>query len=168
MVCSPSSQWPVSYHLCWYTQSEQKYWRRLSTEKKKNQEFPCGATRSVASLLCQDARSIRSPGLEQWGKRSSIAAAAAMAQLWLRSYPWPRNSICGGAAKKGNQKTTVRNIRVVSFSFIQGSYLLRTLARETASWIALRDSSEEAGEEPEYIRLFWLGNTCKYLVLTSW
>ena len=54
------------------------------------------------SVQLQDAGSI--PGLAQWDKGFGVAAAAAKSQVWLRSDPWPGNSICRGAAKKVKKK----------------------------------------------------------------
>ena len=41
-----------------------------------------------------------SPSPTQWVKDPSFAKLRLVSKLWLRSDPWPRNSICHGVAKK--------------------------------------------------------------------
>ena len=53
---------------------------------------------SEVSLQCQDAGLI--PSLAQLVKDLVLLQLCYRSQLRLRSDPWPRNSICLGAAKK--------------------------------------------------------------------
>ena len=62
----------------------------------------CGAVGSMASWEHQDTGSI--PGVAQWVKDLALLHLWFGSQLWLRSDPWPGNSICLGAAKKGIKK----------------------------------------------------------------
>ena len=54
------------------------------------------ATGSMASWECWDTGSI--PSLAQW------VTDPVLPQLWLRSDPWPGNSVCLGTAKKKKKK----------------------------------------------------------------
>ena len=44
------------------------------------------------------------PGPAQWVKDPLLPQPQLRSRLWLRSDPWPRNSICRGAAKKEKKK----------------------------------------------------------------
>ena len=61
-------------------------------------------TGPVASLQCQDADLIPSQKkwVKGWGANIAMVQSAVVAQI--RSYPWPKNSICHGAAKKEKNK----------------------------------------------------------------
>ena len=62
----------------------------------------CGTMGSVASLQHQVSGLI--PSLAQWDKDPALPQLQCRWQLRLRSDPWPRNSICCRAAKKGKKK----------------------------------------------------------------
>ena len=57
-----------------------------------------GAMELVESWERWDVGSI--PGPEQWVKNPVLLQLQFRSQLWLRSEPWPRNSVCCGVAKK--------------------------------------------------------------------
>ena len=63
----------------------------------------CGASGLTASLECWDASSI--PSLAQWVKNPALLQHSS--QLRLKSDPWPGNSICHRAAKKGGKKIAI-------------------------------------------------------------
>ena len=44
------------------------------------------------------------PGLAQWAADPALPQLRLRSQVWLGSDPWPRNSICCRAAKKGGKK----------------------------------------------------------------
>ena len=62
----------------------------------------CGTTGSVVSLQRQDTGLI--PSLVQWVKDPKLPQRQCRSHLQLRSDPWPRNSICYGAAMKKMRK----------------------------------------------------------------
>ena len=71
----------------------------LSLKKNKQTgNSHCDTTRSVVSLEPWDTDSI--PGPAQWVKDPALPQLWHRWQLYLRSDPWRRNSICHGAAKK--------------------------------------------------------------------
>lgn len=43
------------------------------------------------------------PRLAQWGKDLALPALQLRWQVWLRSDPWPSNSMCFSLAKNGKQ-----------------------------------------------------------------
>ena len=57
----------------------------------------CGSTGSAATLELWDAGLIAR--LVQWVKGSHEPQMQCRSQLWLRSDPWPRNSICRRVTK---------------------------------------------------------------------
>ena len=73
----------------------------LYTSKNLIWSSPCGTVGSVASLQCWDTMSI--PGPAQWVRDPALPQLWHRSQLWLTSDPWPGNSICHGAAKKGKK-----------------------------------------------------------------
>ena len=64
---------------------------------------------SVASLDQWDADLI--PGLAQWVEDPALLQLWCGLQLQLRTDPWPGNSICHRAAKKGGGKKLKQNHR---------------------------------------------------------
>ena len=66
---------------------------------------------SAASWECWDAVSI--PSLAQWVKVLVLPQLWLKSQLRLRYDPWPRNSICHGAAKK--KKPEERKNKLILF-----------------------------------------------------
>ena len=77
---------------------------------------------SAASLQCWEVGLI--PSLAQWVKGSGTATAAVAwrrSQLWLRSDPWPGNSICHWAANRKKKKKNSKKKRNKSFLSCHGS-----------------------------------------------
>ena len=64
---------------------------------------------SVASWEHRDVGSGPRPGPAQWVKDLALPQLRLRSQLQLGSDPWPRNSICCEAAKKGKKKKGVLN-----------------------------------------------------------
>lgn len=52
-----------------------------------------------------------------------------------------------------------KTLNQTAMSWVLFRVLLRTIVQETASETALRNCSQEVGEEPVYTWYFWLGNT---------
>ena len=80
----------------------------------KEREFPLWRSRSAVSWEHWDAGSI--PCQAQRVKDPSLLHLGLRSQLWLRCGPWPRNSICCGAAKK--KKKIENTFNFVLFCFV--------------------------------------------------
>ena len=72
---------------------------------KNSRSSSCGAMGSVVSWKHQDA--VLRPGLAWWVKDLALPQLWPRPQVWLKSSPWPGNSICHGVArnKKNKPKT---------------------------------------------------------------
>ena len=62
----------------------------------------------MVSWECWDAGSI--PSLTQWVQDLALPQLQLRSQLWIGSNPWPRNSICCGAAKKEKRRKKEKNL----------------------------------------------------------
>ena len=80
----------MSYHLTRWSE-----WSSLISPQKSSL---CGATGAASSWVDWDTCSVLS--LAHWVKDPVLLQLWLGLQLQLRFDPWPRNSICHGAAKK--------------------------------------------------------------------
>ena len=69
------------------------------------------------------------PNPAQWVKDPALPKPLLRLQLWLRSEPWPGNSICHGAAKIENLKNHFKKLEVLGID-LDGKDRLNFFAKQ--------------------------------------